>query len=42
MYHSNENVDIKYGSHDTFEESPVSKVIIVMFKYCNAMLIESS
>ena len=28
MYHSNviknnENVDIKYGSHDTFQESPV-------------------
>ena len=47
MYHSNvinnnENVDIKYGSHDTFQESAVSKVIIVMFKYCNAMLVKSS
>ena len=47
MYHSNaiqnnENVDIKYGSHDTFQESPVSKVIIVMFKYCNAVLVKSS
>ena len=47
MYHSNviqnnENVDIKYGSHDTFQESPVSKVIIVMFKYCNAVLVKLS
>ena len=39
---NNENVDIKYGSHDTSQESPVSKVIIVMFKYCNAVLVKSS
>jgi hypothetical protein len=47
MYHSNviknnENVDIKYGSHDTLQESAVSKVIIVMLKYCNDMLVKSS
>ena len=39
---NNENVDIKYGSHDTFQESSVSKVIIVMFKYCNDMLVKIS
>ena len=39
---NNENVDIKYGSHDTFQESPVRKVIIVMFKYCNAVLVKIS
>jgi hypothetical protein len=41
-YLHNENVDIKYGSHDTLQESAVSKVIIVMLKYCNDMLVKSS